>query len=169
MVTKRMQHVRPRQNEDTLWRPPCVPRCCPSVAKRGNIVARWADTRKVRKFSGTLFCVQETKFVSATNVARVAKRAKTWETWLRQQCCRHNVSSFSWPLTCNNVPRCCTNMLHTFGQVFGSVELVFTHYFDNIGQLMLGFKHERGAVEAYLKSRRGRKCRCPKFARKVWA
>ena len=29
--------VRPRQNEDTLWRQQCVPRCCPSVARRGSI------------------------------------------------------------------------------------------------------------------------------------
>ena len=27
-------------------------------------------------------------------VARVAKRVNIWETWSRQQCCRHNVSSF---------------------------------------------------------------------------
>ena len=36
-----------RQNEDTLWRQHCVLRCCPPVAKRGNIVARRADTRNV--------------------------------------------------------------------------------------------------------------------------
>ena len=36
-----------RQNENTLWRQLCVLRCCPSVAKRGNIVARRADTRNV--------------------------------------------------------------------------------------------------------------------------
>ena len=37
--------VRPRQNEDTLSRQHCSLRCRPSVAKRGNIVARRADTR----------------------------------------------------------------------------------------------------------------------------
>ena len=40
----------------------------------------------------------ETFFVSAANVARVAERVNIWETWSRQQCCRHNVSSFCWPL-----------------------------------------------------------------------
>ena len=39
--------LRPRQNEDTLWRAHCVLRCCPPVAKRGNIVARRADTRDI--------------------------------------------------------------------------------------------------------------------------
>ena len=39
--------LRPWQNEDTLWRQHCVLRCCPSVAKRGNIVVRRADTRNV--------------------------------------------------------------------------------------------------------------------------
>ena len=40
------------------------------------------------------FCVQATKFVSATNVERVARRVNIWELWSRQQCCRHNVYSF---------------------------------------------------------------------------
>ena len=39
--------VKPWQNEDTLGRQHCVLQCCPSVAKRGNIVARRADTRNV--------------------------------------------------------------------------------------------------------------------------
>ena len=39
--------VRPWQNEDTLWRQHSILRRCPSVAKRGNIVARRADTRNV--------------------------------------------------------------------------------------------------------------------------
>ena len=42
-----LRGVRPWQNEDTLWRQHCVLRCCPSVAKRGNIVARRADARNV--------------------------------------------------------------------------------------------------------------------------
>ena len=41
------RHLRLRQNEGTLWRQHRVLRCCPSVAKRGNIVARCADTRNV--------------------------------------------------------------------------------------------------------------------------
>ena len=48
------------------------------------------------KIFRNIFRVQDTKFVSATNVARVAKRGNIWETRSRQQCCRHNVSSF-WP------------------------------------------------------------------------
>ena len=40
-------NLRPRQNEDTLWWQHCVRRCCPFVAKRGNIVARRADARNV--------------------------------------------------------------------------------------------------------------------------
>ena len=39
--------IRPWQNEDTFWRQHCVQRCCPSVAKRSNIVARRVDTRNV--------------------------------------------------------------------------------------------------------------------------
>ena len=88
--------IKPWQNEDTLlralWRQHCVLRCCPYVAKRGNIGARRADTRDVSED------FQKRFFVSATNVARMAKRVDIWETWSRQQCCRHNVSSFCWPL-----------------------------------------------------------------------
>ena len=39
--------LRTRQKEDTLWRQHCVRRCGPSVAKRGNVVARRADTTNV--------------------------------------------------------------------------------------------------------------------------
>ena len=61
------------------------------------------------RFSETFFCVQDTKSVPATNVARVAKRVNICrETWPRQNCCRHNASSFFRPLkvmlhwsTCN--------------------------------------------------------------------
>ena len=83
--------ARPWQNEDTLWWQHCVLRCCPSVAKRGNIVAR-RDFRNI-------FWVQDTKFVSDTNVAHMTKRGNIWETWSCQQCCRHNVSSFCQPLS----------------------------------------------------------------------
>ena len=38
------------------------------------------------------FCRQETKLVSATNVAHVEKRVNIWETWSCQQCCCHNLS-----------------------------------------------------------------------------
>ena len=54
------------------------------------IVARRADTRNVNflKIFRNIFCVQDTKFVSDTNVARVAKsRGHIWETWSRQQRC----------------------------------------------------------------------------------
>ena len=48
------------------------------------------------KIFRNIFCVQD------TNVVRMAKRGHIWETWSRQQCCRHNVSSFCQPLTlCN--------------------------------------------------------------------
>ena len=38
-----------------------------------------------------IFCVPDTKFVSATNVAR----GQTWKHLCRQQCVRNNVSSFA--------------------------------------------------------------------------
>ena len=57
-----------------MWRQHCVLRCCPSVAKRGNIVAQRTDTRNVTEDFQKYFCVQDTTFVSATNVARVAKQ-----------------------------------------------------------------------------------------------
>ena len=51
------QGFRPRQNEDTLWRQHCVLRCCPPVAKRGNIVARRADTTNVSEdFQSYFLC-----------------------------------------------------------------------------------------------------------------
>ena len=40
-----------------------------------------------------IFCVPDTKFVSATNVARVGKRGNI--KVCRQQCVRNNVSSFA--------------------------------------------------------------------------
>ena len=50
--------LRPRQNEDTLWQKHCILRYCPSVAKRGNIVARGADTRNVSKdFQEQFLCL----------------------------------------------------------------------------------------------------------------
>ena len=42
-----LQWLGSRQNEDTLWRQHCVLRCCLPMAKRGNIVARHADTTNV--------------------------------------------------------------------------------------------------------------------------
>ena len=51
------------------------------------------------KIFRNILCVQDSKFASDTNVARVAKRLNIWETWSRQQCCRHNVSSFCQGLT----------------------------------------------------------------------
>ena len=70
--------LRPRQNEDTLWRQHCVLRCCPSVAKHGNIAARSTDNRNVSGSFQKNFCVQETKFVSATNVARAWQNESTF-------------------------------------------------------------------------------------------
>ena len=49
------------------------------------------------KIFRNIFCVQDTRLVSATNIARVAKPSNIWETWSRQQRCRHNVSSFCRP------------------------------------------------------------------------
>ena len=54
-------YVRPRQDEDTLWLQYCVLRCCPSPAKRGNIIARRARTKEM---------FQKDSLVSTTNVAR---------------------------------------------------------------------------------------------------
>ena len=51
------------------------------------------------KIFRNILCVQDTKFASDTNVARVAKRVNIWETWSRQQFGRHNVSSFCQGLT----------------------------------------------------------------------
>ena len=48
-----------QQNEDTLWRQHCVLRCCPSVAKRGNIVGRRADTRNISEDFQKHFCCPE--------------------------------------------------------------------------------------------------------------
>ena len=75
-------NLRPRLNEDTMWRQHCVPRCCPSVAKT---LLRAARTQEMfLKISRNIVCAR---------VARVAKRVNIQETRSRQQCCRHNVSS----------------------------------------------------------------------------
>ena len=99
-----LRQVRPRQNKDTLWRQHCVLRCCPSVAKRGNILRAARTQQMFLKICRTdILWVLDTKFVSDTNVARVAKRIHIWDTWSRQQCFRHNVSLFCrglkvWPI-----------------------------------------------------------------------
>ena len=70
----------------------CLPSYPSALAKRGNIVARRADTRNVSEcFKINIFCVQNTKFVAATNVARVAKRVNIWRhhhvsAMLQSQC-----------------------------------------------------------------------------------
>ena len=51
-----------KTSEDTMWRQHCVLRCCPSVAKPGNIVARHAATRNVSEDFQKHFYVQDTKF-----------------------------------------------------------------------------------------------------------
>ena len=66
----------------------------PSVAKRGNILARRADTINASEDFMKHFCVADSKFVSSTNVARMAKRVN----FCLGKCCRHNVSSFCRPL-----------------------------------------------------------------------
>ena len=78
-------------------------------AKRGHIVAATlCPTRLPVRGKAWQHCcarcgifgVQDTKFVFATNVARVAKRVNIWQTWSRQQCCRHIVSSFWRSIRC---------------------------------------------------------------------
>ena len=72
------------------------------TGKRGHIVAHdvtWAAqtgkhllrTQNVSEQNQEHFCVPDTKFVSATNVARAGKRGNM----CRQQCFRNNVSSFA--------------------------------------------------------------------------
>ena len=75
----------PQQNEVILWRQQCVLRCCPSVAKRGNIVARRADTRNVSED------FQKHRFGPAINVARVAEGVNVRGTCPRKRCWRHMV------------------------------------------------------------------------------
>ena len=82
--------VGPPQNNDTSWQQHCVLWCCPSMAKHGNIAVCCADTINVSEDFRNIFCVR-------TNVAHVAKQVNIWETWSRQQFCRHNVSSFCRP------------------------------------------------------------------------
>ena len=85
-------------------------------AKRGHIVAAtlvscdvarpWQNAATLSRAARTqemflrifrnILCVLS---VLDTNVARVAKPVNIWDTWSRQQCCRHNVSSFFQPLT----------------------------------------------------------------------
>ena len=73
--------------------------------KRGRHIVAWcflgcanwetfvADTKCFWTKSETIFCVPDTKFVSATNVARVGKRGNI--------CVGNNVSSFARVLTCS--------------------------------------------------------------------
>ena len=65
-------------NEDTL-----LPMMFPGLRKLGNICF------------GHIFCVPDTKFVSATNVARAGKRGNI--------CVGNNVSSFARALTSKSV------------------------------------------------------------------
>ena len=77
--TSRPSGFRPRQNEGTLWRQHCVLRCCPSVAKWGNIVARRADTRNVPEDFQKLFMCPEHKICVGHECCRVAKWVNSWE------------------------------------------------------------------------------------------
>ena len=96
--------------EQMTFQPNCMKErmwCCKGAGKRGHIVA---DTLLPMKFSGlrklgniccrhrmflnkirNIFCVPDTKFVSATNVAR----GQTGKHLCRQQCVPNNVSSFA--------------------------------------------------------------------------
>ena len=69
--------LRPWQNEDTLWRQHCVLRCCPSVAKRGNIVVRRADKKFFWRFSETFF-VSKTQNLCQTRMLRAWQNEDTF-------------------------------------------------------------------------------------------
>ena len=86
------------------------------LAVRGKTRQHCCAPRGHKKCFRNIFCVQDKKFVSATNVARVAKRVNIWETWSRQQCCRHNVSSFCQPLIAV-VSRQLNNMAPTLNNI----------------------------------------------------
>ena len=77
---------------------------CGSKIASYNVAPTWQNaatllrgTRIPEMFLFSFFSVQDTNFVSATYVARVAKRVDDCETWWRQQCYRHNALSFCWP------------------------------------------------------------------------
>ena len=85
-------------NEDTLRRQHCVLRCCLPWQNAVTLL-RAARTQEMFLKIFRNICVQDTKFVLDTNVARMAKRVRNiWETCSRQQCCHHDVSSFCRPL-----------------------------------------------------------------------
>ena len=64
--------VRPQKNEGTSWRQHCV-LCCPSMAKRGNIVARRTDAR----FSETFF-VARTQSLCPPQISRARRNETTF-------------------------------------------------------------------------------------------
>ena len=83
---KQRHSLRPRQNEDALWRKHSAARCCPPWQNAATLLREH-------------FLVQDIKFVPATNVARVAKRVTFGEHDHVSNVGRHNVSSFCRPLT----------------------------------------------------------------------
>ena len=110
----------------------------------GNIVSRdvarpWQNVATLLRAAQTqemflkifnyILCVQDTKFVSATNVARVAKRVNIWETWSRQQRCRNNVSSFCRPLTLTSLAPFSFTDAQTFAREIAAVRLPNLRYF----------------------------------------
>ena len=74
-------------NEDTLLRTHCCPWCFLGCANWKTFVADKMFLNKIRN----IFCVPDTKFVSATNVARAGKQ--------RNICVGNDVSSFAWALS----------------------------------------------------------------------
>ena len=73
----------PDKTRTLFWWQHCVLRCCSLVAKRGNIVVCHTPTRNVSEVFENIHvcCVQDTKFVSTTNVVCMAKWVNILETW----------------------------------------------------------------------------------------
>ena len=68
--------IRPRQNEDNI-----VSYDVARPWQNAATLLRAARTQEMfLKIFRNIFCVQDTKFVSVTNVACVAKRVNIWET-----------------------------------------------------------------------------------------
>ena len=95
-VRTKWKHVKALANEDTLLRTHCCPWCFLGCANWETFVA---DTKKNQKH----FCVPDTKFVSATTVARADKWGNI--------CVGNNVSSFTRAL------RLATNNVHVLSQL----------------------------------------------------
>ena len=112
--------LRPQKNEGTLWRQHCDV-FCPWQNAATLLCSVQTQQMFLKIFRNFFFCVQDTKYVSDTNVAYMAKRVNIWETRPDQQCCRHNVSSFCRGLShtaCFTQPvtrSCCTAECSSWG------------------------------------------------------